>query len=271
MQALPFVIALATARALAPLLIPGLGGVPVLRREGPHGRALPFPLGVLVVLAALLALIPVALFERLEIADVYPDDLALVMLFVPGVALIGLLADTLALSAVGTTEGDAAGITVRALLLAAAVGLALLTASYVPGSEDDFLVAAALLVLAVHVFGVLNARPGRSAKALILLGVGLLVATWDAGPLGTIGVFAGPVLVAAWYDLRGRGLLGASGASVIGALAGLWMVLALSPGEQLVAVLLLGALAVFDWARSISVAVETLPGLRHLDSLGRPG
>lgn len=167
MQALPFVIALITARALAPAVLAGLSGERGLVREAPDGRALPFPLGVLVVLAALLTLIPVALFERLDVADIYPDDLALVMLFVPGVALIGLLADMLAFSAIGATHaGEQASIALRALLLAGALGLALLAASYLPGSEDDFLVAAGVLLLSVHVFGALNSGPGAPRRPL---------------------------------------------------------------------------------------------------------
>ena len=53
------------------------------------------PIGVAIVPAALIALIPVMLLARLTDADVFPDDLPLVLAFVPGVALLGLVDDVL--------------------------------------------------------------------------------------------------------------------------------------------------------------------------------
>ena len=71
-------------------------------------------------------------------------------------------------------------------------------------------------------------------------------------------------------DLRERGMLGDSGASLVGALAGLWLVLTLSGRGQLVALGLLAAVTVYGELRSISSLIERTPGLRQLDSWGRP-
>jgi UDP-GlcNAc:undecaprenyl-phosphate/decaprenyl-phosphate GlcNAc-1-phosphate transferase len=65
-------------------------------------------------------------------------------------------------------------------------------------------------------------------------------------------------------------MLGDTGANLLGALAGLWLVLALSGTGQLVALALLLAITVYGEIRSISEFVERTPGLRHLDSVGRP-
>src|ERR1035437_310107 len=75
MHALPFLLALLAAAVLAPVLLRAL-------REGGHvrpnyrERALPFPFGVLALVAALLALIPLMLIQRLASTGVlYPEAL----------------------------------------------------------------------------------------------------------------------------------------------------------------------------------------------------
>jgi hypothetical protein len=65
-------------------------------------------------------------------------------------------------------------------------------------------------------------------------------------------------------------MLGDSGASLVGALAGLWLVLTLSGLGQLIALALLLAVTVYGELRSISEFIERTPGLRELDSWGRP-
>ena len=53
-------------------------------------------------------------------------------------------------------------------------------------------------------------------------------------------------------------------------LAGLWLVLTLSGTGQLIALMLLVAITLYGELRSISALVERTPGLRALDSWGRP-
>ncbi len=79
------------------------------------------------------------------------------------------------------------------------------------------------------------------------------------------------MLVAGFFDLREKAMLGDAGANAIGALAGLWLVLTLDTDGQLVALVVLVLVNLFGEFRSISKAIERLPLLRHLDSLGRPG
>src|SRR3712207_6867337 len=45
----------------------------------------------------------------------------------------------------------------------------------------------------------------------------------DAGPLWTVGLFLGPILVLLPLDLRELGMLGDTGSNAIGAVAGLWL------------------------------------------------
>jgi len=272
-QALPFVFSLLVAGALTPLVLDRLVSAGATR-ENYRGRRLPIPLGLVIVPAALIALIPVMLLARLTDADVFPDNLGFAIVFVPGIALLGLIDDALS----GEGRGwrghgrDMLGGSLSTGLLKAGgtLGLALLVASSLPGSDADFLLATAVLVLATNAFNLLDLRPGRSVKAYVLLGLGLTLATQNTAALAGLGIFTAPVLVAGWYDLREKGMLGDTGSNAIGALAGLWIVLTLDADGQIVALLILIAVNLFGEFRSISQVIERVPGLRHLDSLGRP-
>jgi UDP-GlcNAc:undecaprenyl-phosphate GlcNAc-1-phosphate transferase len=273
-QALPFVFSLLVAVGLTPLVLARLAEAG-LTRENYRGRILPLPLGLTIVPVALIALIPVMLLARLTDADVYPDNLGFAIVFVPGIALLGLIDDVLS----GAGRGwrghgrDLMGGALSTGMLKAAgtLGLALLVASSLPGSDADFLLATALLVLTTNAFNLLDLRPGRSVKAFVLLGIGLTIATQNTEAPAGLGLFIAPVLVAGFFDLREKAMLGDTGSNAIGALAGLWLVLTLDTDGQLIALLVLVLVNVFGEFRSISKVIERLPLLRHLDSLGRPG
>ena len=143
-------------------------------------------------------------------------------------------------------------------------------ASSLPGSDADFLLATAVLVLATNAFNLLDLRPGRCVKAYVLLGLVLTLATQNTEALAGLGIFTAPVLVIGWFDLRERAMLGDTGSNVIGGLAGLWLVLTLDTDGQVVALLILLAVNLFGEFRSISKVIDRVPGLRHLDSVGRP-
>jgi UDP-N-acetylmuramyl pentapeptide phosphotransferase/UDP-N-acetylglucosamine-1-phosphate transferase len=129
---------------------------------------------------------------------------------------------------------------------------------------------AAVLVLATNAFNLLDLRPGRAVKALVILGAGLTLAGGELLPLWALGLFVGPTLVVGYYDVRELGLLGDTGANLLGAVAGVWLVLTLSDVGLAIALIVLAALTAYGEFRSISEFVERTPGLRHLDSWGRP-
>jgi UDP-GlcNAc:undecaprenyl-phosphate GlcNAc-1-phosphate transferase len=279
MHALPFLLATASAAILAPALLRTLqeGGRTKLNyRE----RRLPFPFGVLALAAAPLALIPLMLLQVLASAEVFHPETLPIAVYALGVLALGLLDDTLGESREGRPvrrgwRGHGAAVlrgelSTGALKAAGSLGLALLAMSWLSLSDGRWLLAAAVLVLATNAFNLLDLRPGRSTKAFMLLGLGLGLGSGHPRPLWALGLFAGPALVAGFYDLRERAMLGDTGANLLGALAGLWLVLTLSGTGQLVALVLLGALTVYGELRSISALVERTPGLRELDSWGRP-
>jgi UDP-N-acetylmuramyl pentapeptide phosphotransferase/UDP-N-acetylglucosamine-1-phosphate transferase len=134
----------------------------------------------------------------------------------------------------------------------------------------EYALAVAVLVLATNAFNLLDLRPGRAAKAFVLLGLALLAGTRELEPLRAIGVFAGPLLVLGVFDLRERAMLGDTGSNLLGALAGLWIVTALDATGQLAALAALAALTAYGELKSISRAIEAVAPLRALDRLGRP-
>ncbi len=275
MHALAFLAALLAAAILAPALLRAL-------RDGGHTRAnyrrrqLPFPFGVLTLAAALIALIPLVALQRLVSTQVLPAQLLPIATYALGVLALGLLDDTLAPEAsprgwrghgAATLRGE---LSTGALKAAGSLGLALLAMSYLGLSNGRWLLAAAVLVLATNAFNLLDLRPGRATKAFVLLGAGLAIGSADLHTLWALGLFAAPALVAGAYDLRERAMLGDTGANLLGALAGLWLVLTLSGTGQLVALALLLVITLYGEMRSISALIERTPLLRQLDSLGRP-
>jgi UDP-GlcNAc:undecaprenyl-phosphate GlcNAc-1-phosphate transferase len=282
MHALPFLLSLALAAILAPVLLRALsdGGHTKLNYRD---RALPYPFGVLALAAGLLALIPLALLHRLASSNVFEPQALPVAVYALGVLALGLIDDTLgdqAASGAGRPaqrgwrgHGAAAlrgELSTGVLKAAGSLGLALFAMSYLGLSNGRWLLAAGVLVLATNVFNLLDLRPGRSIKAFALLGAGLTIGSSDVRPLWALGLFAAPALVAGLYDLRERAMLGDTGANLLGALAGLWLVLTLSGVGQLIALAMLAAVTVYGELRSISELVERVPLLRELDSWGRP-
>lgn len=274
MHALPFVLSLACAAPLAPALLGLLARAGRLQRNY-RGRELPCPLGLLVPLAALPALIPLTLVQRLASTPVFYTGASRIAVFALGVLLLGLFDDVLGDARDRGWRGHAAAlargeISTGAVKALGTLGLALFAASGMEPTDGRWLLAAAILVLATNALNLLDLRPGRASKAFVLLGLALTVGSGQARALWSLGLFAAPALVAGLYDLREKAMLGDTGANLLGALAGLWLVLTLSATGQLIALGSLVVINVYGELRSISTLVERTPLLRGLDSLGRP-
>jgi UDP-N-acetylmuramyl pentapeptide phosphotransferase/UDP-N-acetylglucosamine-1-phosphate transferase len=222
------------------------------------------------------------LVQELGSVEVFHPETLPIAVYAFGVLALGLVDDTLAADprderptpqrgwrghGAATLRGEPS---TGALKAAGSLGLALFAVSYLGLSNGRWLLAAAVVVLATNVFNLLDLRPGRSTKAFVLLAVGLEIGAAKVRPLWSLGLFAAPALVAGVYDLRERSMLGDTGASLLGGLAGLWLVLTLPEAGQLVALALLLIVTLYGELRSISALVERTPGLRQLDSWGRP-
>lgn len=273
MHALPFALALLLAAVMAPVLLRSLienGHVKANYRD----RSVAFPFGVLCIVSALVALIPLALLQRLKLTSVFYPETSTIALYVLGVAFLGLIDDTLGGEPRGWRGHGRAVLHLQlstgALKAAGSLGLALYAMSYSGLSTGRWLLASAVLVLATNAFNLLDLRPGRTTKVFVLLGAGLTIAAGSLYSLWALGLFVGPALVAGVYDLRERSMLGDTGANLLGALAGLWLVLTLSTLGQAVALGVLIIITVYGELRSISMLVDRVPLLRQLDSWGRP-
>jgi UDP-GlcNAc:undecaprenyl-phosphate/decaprenyl-phosphate GlcNAc-1-phosphate transferase len=303
MHALPILLAAPLAALLAPVLLQGLRAH---SRPNYRGRRLPVPFGVLIPAAALLALIPLLLIARLGSTEVFHPEIAPILIYCLGVVVLGLIDDTLGERGGGSRAdggtsmtstvppaagggpamaGGAAGsprgwrghgaavmrgeLSTGALKAAGSLGLALLAMDQLGLSDGRWLLASAVLVLATNALNLLDLRPGRAVKVLVLLGAGLTIGA-GTRTLWSLGLLAGPALVAGGYDLREQAMLGDTGSNLLGALAGLWLVLTLSGTGLLIALAALLAMTVYGELRSISELIERTPGMRQLDSWGRP-
>ena len=272
-QLLPLLVAFVAAALLAPAGLRALSAGP-LARENYRGVRLPFPAGTVIVAAAALALAPLAILDELADVDVFRPDLTRVAIYVLGVAFLGLIDDIVGAEPRGWRGHGAAvlggGLSTGALKAAGSLGLALYALSARGYAAGEYVLAVLVVVLTTNLFNLLDLRPGRSFKVFVLLGAALTLADWDAGPLATLGLFVGPVLLLGLYDLRERAMLGDTGSNLMGALGGLWIVLSLDTAGQLVALALIALATVYGEFRSLGALIERTPVLRQLDSFGRP-
>ncbi|HEX6459808.1 MAG TPA: hypothetical protein VF032_12880 [Thermoleophilaceae bacterium] len=276
MQSLPFLVSLGVAVGVVPAAVRGLRRQGFVR-ENYRGAEVAFPSGVGIVAAALVALVPLALIDELGDSNVFTSDTGRAVTYVLAVALLGLLDDLVGSAREGLPRGWrgharatlSGGFSTGALKAVGSLGAALFVLRGRGASTGEYLLAVALVVLATNFFNLLDLRPGRSIKALILLGAGLTIGASNVHPLWTVGLFAGPVLLVLPFDLRERAMLGDTGSNLLGAVAGIWMVLALSTLGQEIALGLIAVATVYGEFRSLSELIERTPILRQLDSLGR--
>jgi UDP-GlcNAc:undecaprenyl-phosphate GlcNAc-1-phosphate transferase len=272
-------VSLAVAAAILPSGVRGLAAGGHLR-DNWRGRRVAFPLGALILAAALVALAPLAILDDRADLDLLDPDLRRWITYVIGVAFLGLLDDALGRADQPGSprgwRGHARAVLAGELSTGAikAVGALALAAYVVSGRGRqglDYVADLALLVLATNMFNLLDLRPGRAEKGLALLGAGLCVGAWTLDPVELMGLFLGPVVVGAYFTLRERAMLGDSGSNVIGAVGGVWLLTTLGDSGRLVALAAVAALTAYGEFRSLGAVVERVPLLKHLDSLGRAG
>jgi UDP-GlcNAc:undecaprenyl-phosphate GlcNAc-1-phosphate transferase len=271
---------LVSAAVAAFLLGPWLADMAAngLTRENYRGRRVAFPAGAPMLACSLVALAPLAVLDDRADLDLLDPELRRWIVYVLGVALLGLLDDALGRGAATDTargwRGHARAVlggrfSTGAIKAVGALALAAYAASGRGQEGLDYVRDLALLLLATNLFNLLDLRPGRAEKAFVLLLAGLCLGAWTAEPLELLGVFIGPVVVVGVFTLRERAMLGDTGSNLIGALAGVAMLVALGEDGRWVALALVTALTIYGEFRSISSAVESIPPLRWIDSLGR--
>ena len=271
-------VSLAVALAVVPAGVRALAAAGLVRSNY-AGRDVAFPLGAVLVAASLVALAPLApLDDRADLELLDPELHALVRLRRRGRLPRALRRRARARASRPTPiagwrgharavlRGDLSTGAVKAV---GALALAAYATSGLGRESLDYVVDLALLLLATNFANLLDLRPGRAEKALALVGAGLCIGYWTVEPIELLGLFLGPVAVGAWFTLREKAMLGDTGSNVVGALIGVWLVTTLSDPGRLVALGVLIVLTVYGEFRSISKAIERIPLMRQLDSLGR--
>jgi UDP-GlcNAc:undecaprenyl-phosphate/decaprenyl-phosphate GlcNAc-1-phosphate transferase len=272
-----FPLSVALALAIVPAGIRGLLDAGLVR-ENYRAARLAFPLGAVLATAALVALAPLAFLDDRVDLDLLEPELRRWIPYLLGVAFLGFLDDSLGRGAAANTprgwRGHARALREGRLSTGAikAIGALALAAYVVSGRGLEswrYVADVLLLILATNLFNLLDLRPGRAEKGLVLLGGGLCLGAWTFAPVELLGIFVGPVLVGAWFTLRERAMLGDTGSNLVGAIAGVWLLTTLGGTGRLIALALVAALTIYGEFRSISETVERVPPLRWLDSLGR--
>jgi len=274
---LGFPVAIGVALLVVPAGVRGLLDAGLVRTNY-RGIGLAFPLGAVLATAALVALAPLAFLNDRADLDLLSPDLRQWMPYLLGVAFLGFLDDSLgqgeAAGAPRGWRGHARALRSGSLSTGAVKALgALALAAYVVSGRGleswRYIADVVLLILATNLFNLLDLRPGRAEKGLVLLGLGLCLGAWTLAPLELLGIFAGPALVGAAFTLRERAMLGDTGSNLLGAVGGVWLLTTLGPDARLIALAAVVGLTIYGELRSISATIESVPPLRWLDSLGR--
>jgi hypothetical protein len=148
-----------------------------------------------------------------------------------------------------------------------ATGLAAARLALGPGAKaGDVLPAAALVAGCANLANLLDLRPGRALKAVLLP----LPTVAAAGPTGgLVAAVAGPALALLPEDLGERAMLGDGGANAAGALVGVALVAGAPRGVRLGALAAVVGLTLASERVSFTKVIEATPVLRELDMAGR--
>ena len=228
------------------------------RRPNYRGRQVLFPLGILLLAVGGLAL---------------TAGLNRWLVFLCGVGYLGLLDDLAGGSARGWREHGLAvtrgELSTGAIKAAGTLALAAYAAAGDGASGAGLIIEVLVLALTAHLGNLLDTRPGRPEKAFALTAAVVCLASWSLAPLGPIAPVIPAVGLCAWLTLGEWAMLGDTGASLIGGMIGVLLVTTLSPLGLALALAVLAAISLYGEFRSISAAIERVPPLQRLDSLGR--
>jgi UDP-GlcNAc:undecaprenyl-phosphate/decaprenyl-phosphate GlcNAc-1-phosphate transferase len=250
---------------------------PVFARQNVRGRTLPTAAGVLLALVALggAAVVALAVGADLDVDAGLVGGLRLVAVTSTGFALLGLLDDL-----GGTGQSGGFGAHLRALargqlttgavkLFGGAAAAVVVVSLHEPGSLGRLLADGALVALAANLGNLFDRAPGRALKVGLLAFMALVVAVGAVPELAGVAlvVGAGAGLLAA--DLGERLMLGDAGANVLGAVLGLGVVVACSPGVRTVVLVVVTVLNLASERVSFSRVIAAVPPLRAADGWGR--
>jgi len=133
------------------------------------------------------------------------------------------------------------------------------------------LIGGAVIAGSANIINLLDLRPGRALKVALLICAPLLaVGGGTRASAAAAGAVAGAAVACLPEDLAGQSMLGDTGANSAGALLGSALVARTGLPGRLLALAAVTALTLASERFSFTTFIESTPGLRELDALGRP-
>jgi len=133
------------------------------------------------------------------------------------------------------------------------------------------LAGGAVIAGSANIANLLDLRPGRALKVVLLLAAPIVAGRGTSSlSRATAAAAAGAAIASMPDDLAGRSMLGDTGANSAGALIGTALVARSGPRGRLLALAMVTALTLASEKVSFTTVIESTPGLRELDALGRP-
>lgn len=131
------------------------------------------------------------------------------------------------------------------------------------------LVGGAVIAGSANIANLLDLRPGRALKVVLLLSAPLAFGQ-PASRISAAAAAAGASIAVLPDDLAGRSMLGDTGANSAGAMIGTALVAGTGLRGRLLVLAGVTALTLASERFSFTSVIESTPGLRELDALGRP-
>ena len=137
-------------------------------------------------------------------------------------------------------------------------------------------VGGAVIAGSANIANLLDLRPGRALKVVLLAAAPMVAGGRGSGRseatsgAAVAGAAAGAAISLLSEDLAGRSMLGDTGANSAGALLGTALVARAGSRGRLLALAAVTFLTLASERVSFTKVIESTPGLRELDALGRP-
>lgn len=250
---------------------PGMLLGPRHLRENYRGRTLPGTLGAVLT-------VPLGCGAGTVVLVDPPDTAPGLLLAGAGavMAILGLLDDLYASRRAGGFAGHLRallrGEVTTGLLKAGGGGLVGLGAAWALGLRGAWIPVGGLVVaLTTNLVNLLDLRPGRAGKVWLAAWLCHLAALPPASAVVAGAAVFGGLAAFLPADLRERGMLGDTGANLLGAVLGVSLVAAVGHGGLVVLLVVLVALTVASEIVSFSRVIERVRPLNALDRLGRAG
>lgn len=149
------------------------------------------------------------------------------------------------------------------------VGLLALYGAKIFGPSQFLILNGLVIALTTNFINLMDLRPGRAGKIFLILIVMVLIFK-EREQLFWVWIFLGAFMAYLPWDLRSLGMLGDTGANVMGFVLGLAFIVVFKEIGVFLILLILILVHIYAEKASISQLIDRAPLLSFLDRLGRP-